>query len=340
MAHNANHLIIPENYKSRMSVIDTEIAIKMLKDYFETALAKKLNLTRVSAPLFVRPESGLNDNLSGVERPVAFDVKSIHGADVEIVHSLAKWKRMALKKYGFESGQGLYTDMNAIRRDEVLDNLHSIYVDQWDWERVLIKENRTEEYLKSIVRSIFSVFRETEEFIRTRYPFLDKKLPEDIFFITTQELEDRYPELMPSERENAIAKEKKAVFIIGIGDRLKSGMPHDSRAPDYDDWSLNGDILFWYPVLNRAFEMSSMGIRVDAESLLAQLKKANCVERAELPFHRELLEGRLPYTVGGGIGQSRLCMFFLDKVHIGEVQASVWDDDMIKRCEDANIHLL
>ncbi len=340
MARSADRLIIPGNYKPIMTVIDTEIAIKLLKDKFETVLAQKLNLTRVSAPLFVRPESGLNDNLNGVERPVSFDVKGVDGANVEIVHSLAKWKRMALKKYGFNCGMGLYTDMNAIRRDEDLDNLHSVYVDQWDWERVLRREDRNVEYLKSIVRTIFGVFKETEEFITSRYSCLPKFLPDEISFITTQELEDRYPDLTPSQRENAIAQEKKAVFLMGIGDKLKSGIRHDGRAPDYDDWSLNGDIIFWYPVLNRAFEVSSMGIRVDEESLLAQLKKADCVERAELPFHRDLLEKRLPYTIGGGIGQSRICMFFLGKVHIGEVQASVWDDEMLRICESSNIHLL
>lgn len=340
MARSADRLIVPENYKPLMTVIDTEIAIKLLKDKFESILAQKLNLTRVSAPLFVRPESGLNDNLNGVERPVSFDVKGVGGANVEIVHSLAKWKRMALKKYGFNNGMGLYTDMNAIRRDEDLDNLHSVYVDQWDWERVLQKEDRNVEYLKSVVRTIFEVFKDTEEFIRSKYPNLPKYLPDEISFITTQELEDRYPELTPSQREDAIAKEKKAVFLIGIGDTLKSGIRHDGRAPDYDDWSLNGDLIFWYPVLNRAFEVSSMGIRVDEESLLAQLEKANCMERAKLPFHRELLEKKLPYTIGGGIGQSRICMFFLGKAHIGEVQASVWDEEMLRRCESANIPLL
>ena len=339
MAINGDRLIIPQNYHSLMTVIDTEIAIKLLKDQFEAILAKKLNLVRVSAPLFVRPESGLNDNLNGVERPVSFDVKSV-GANVEIVHSLAKWKRMALKKYGFNNGRGLYTDMNAIRRDEDLDNLHSVYVDQWDWERVLDRSDRNLDYLKSIVRTIFSVFKDTEEFILGKVPNLPRFLPDDITFITTQELEDRYPDLTPVQRENAITQEKKAVFLIGIGDRLKSGIKHDGRAPDYDDWSLNGDILFWYPVLNRAFEVSSMGIRVDEESLVSQLKKADCMERINLPFHRDLLEKRLPYTIGGGIGQSRLCMFFLGKVHIGEVQSSVWDDDMLQKCESANIHLL
>jgi aspartate--ammonia ligase len=340
MPHAMKQIIIPENYKPKMSVIDTEIAIKSLKDFFESELARKLNLTRVSAPLFVRPESGLNDDLNGVERPVSFEVKGINEAMVEIVHSLAKWKRMALKKYGFQTGHGLYTDMNAIRRDEELDNLHSIYVDQWDWELILKKDERNEEFLKSIVIKIFQVFKSTEEFICNKYPCLPKFLPEDIFFITSQELEDKYPGLLPEEREHEITREKGAVFIIGIGDKLKSGTSHGGRAPDYDDWGLNGDMLFWYPVLNLAVEMSSMGIRVDEHSLLQQLKKANCMERANLPFHRDLLEGKLPYTIGGGIGQSRLCMFFLGKAHIGEVQASVWDDRTIELCEKAGIPLL
>jgi len=339
MQQNASHVIIPPGYKSLLSVIETETAIKLLKDFFEDELAKKLNLVRVSAPLFVRPESGLNDNLNGVERPVSFDVKFI-GAEVEIVHSLAKWKRMALKKYGFSVGQGLYTDMNAIRRDEQLDNLHSIYVDQWDWEKIIEKSDRNKEFLKDIVRQIFEVFRSTEDFICGKYPQIPRQLPDEIFFITTQELEDLYPGLTPNQRENEIAKEKKAVFIMEIGDTLKSGKKHDGRAPDYDDWHLNGDILFWYPLLNRPVEMSSMGIRVDEKSLAEQLVKANCTERRELAFHRDLLSGRLPYTVGGGIGQSRLCLFFLNKAHIGEVQASVWDDHTISACEKAGIHLL
>lgn len=251
MARDMERLILPENYASALSVMDTEIAIKLLKDFFESNLAQKLNLTRVSAPLFVKPESGLNDNLNGVERPVSFDVRDISGADVEIVQSLAKWKRMALKKYGFKTGEGLYTDMNAIRRDEDLDNLHSVYVDQWDWEKVLDKTDRTENFLMDVVRKIFSVFKDTEAYICGKYPSLARNLPDEIFFITTQELEDRYPELTPNQRENAIAKEKKAVFIMKIGDVLNSGKKHDGRAPDYDDWSLNGDILFWYPVLKQ-----------------------------------------------------------------------------------------
>jgi len=339
MSQNSPHVIIPPGYKSLLSVIDTEIAIKLLKDFFEDELAKKLNLVRVSAPLFVRPESGLNDNLSGVERPVSFDVKYM-GAEVEIVHSLAKWKRMALKKYEFETGQGLYTDMNAIRRDEKLDNLHSIYVDQWDWEKIIEKSDRNKDFLKSIVKQIFEVFKSTEDFICGKYPNIPRKLPDEIYFITTQELEDLYPGLTSEQREFEIAKEKKAVFIMEIGDNLKSGQKHDKRAPDYDDWHLNGDILFWYPLLNRSVEMSSMGIRVDEKALLDQLIKANCPERKELAFHRDVLDGKLPYTIGGGIGQSRLCLFFLNKAHIGEVQASVWDNETTDICEKAGIHLL
>jgi len=333
-------VLCPKDYKAVLDIRKTEIAIKQLKDFFESALAAELNLTRVSAPLFVRPETGLNDNLNGVERPVSFDVKGIGGSTVEVVHSLAKWKRMALKRYGFEPGEGLYTDMNAIRRDEDLDNLHSVYVDQWDWEKIILKEERTVETLKSIVRSIFTVFKASEEYICSEYPELEKTLPDDISFITTQELEDLYPELSPKQREDAIAKEKGAVFVMKIGGLLKSGIKHDGRAPDYDDWELNGDIIFWYPVLEQAFEVSSMGIRVDEDSLVKQLKLAGNEERLKLPFHKDLLEKRLPYTVGGGIGQSRICMFLLKKAHIGEVQASVWPDEMVEICEKANIVLL
>lgn len=333
-------LIIPDNYKPGMSIKETEIAIKFIKDHFERILAEEMNLTRVSAPLFVRPETGLNDNLNGVERPVSFDVPDAGGKGVEIVQSLAKWKRMALKRYEFKKGEGLYTDMNAIRRDEVLDNLHSCYVDQWDWEKILDKSERTEEKLKSIVRQLFAVFKRTEDEVCKAFPSLERYLPEDIFFITTQELEDRYPELDPKGREDAILKEKKAVFIMKIGGILTSGIRHDGRAPDYDDWELNGDIVFWYPVLNRAFEVSSMGIRVDEDSLLKQLKLANCEERRELPFHRDLIEKRLPYTVGGGIGQSRICMFYLGKAHVGEVQSSLWPEDMAEDCMSSGIQLL
>jgi aspartate--ammonia ligase len=334
------NLIKPNGYKSCLDIRMTEVAIKKTKDYFENELAKELNLTRVSAPLFVRPETGLNDNLNGVERPVSFDVKGIGGDTVEVVHSLAKWKRMALKRYGFAPGEGLYTDMNAIRRDEDMDNLHSIYVDQWDWERIILKSDRTEETLKMIVRKIFSVFKRTEDYLAELYPCLQRYLPEDIFFVTTQELEDLYPELSPKERENMLAREKKAIFIMKIGDTLKSGIKHDGRAPDYDDWALNGDIVFYYPVLDIAYEVSSMGIRVDEDSLVEQLKKAGCEDRKNLKFHTDLINKDLPYTIGGGIGQSRICMFFLGKAHIGEVQASIWSDEMISECSGNNIELL
>lgn len=331
---------LPRGYRPTMSILETEVAIKKVKDFFERGLADSLSLTRVSAPLFVRPETGLNDNLNGTERPVSFDVKGIGHATAEIVHSLAKWKRMALKKYGVRNGEGIYADMNAIRRDEELDNLHSIYVDQWDWERIIEKKDRNIGFLKDTVRKIYRVFLDTQDYICSEYPKLERYLPEDIFFITSQELEDMYPELDPKEREDKIAEEKKAVFIMQIGHNLKSGIKHDGRAPDYDDWELNGDIIFWYPVLGRAFEVSSMGIRVDEVSLVKQLKLAGCEERMELPFHRDVLEGRLPYSIGGGIGQSRMCMFFLGKAHVGEVQASIWPDDMLLACEAANIKLL
>ena len=333
-------LVVPEGYKPDMTIKDTEVAIKFIKDHFENILAKEMNLTRVSAPLFVRPETGLNDNLNGVERPVTFDVPDAGGKGVEIIQSLAKWKRMALKRYDFKQGEGLYTDMNAIRRDEVLDNLHSAYVDQWDWEKILDKSERNEEKLKSIVSQLFSVFKKTEDEVCKAFPSLEKYLPDEITFITTQELEDLYPELDPKGREDEILKEKKAVFIMKIGGVLKSGIKHDGRAPDYDDWELNGDIVFWYPVLNRAFEVSSMGIRVDENSLLSQLKIAGCEDRRELPFHRDMLEKMLPYTVGGGIGQSRICMFYLGKAHVGEVQSSIWPEDMAEDCMKYSIQLL
>ena len=332
-------LIIPKNYKCQETLIDTEIHIKKIKDYFEKNLAEALNLTRVSAPLFVEKSTGLNDNLNGVERPVGFDIKGID-SEFEIVHSLAKWKRMSLARYNFEVGTGLYTDMNAIRRDEDLDNLHSVYVDQWDWEKIISKKERTIETLKETVKKIYGVFKKLEDFAVSELIENEKFLPEEIFFITTQELEDKYPNLTPKEREDAICKEHKAVFIMKIGDILNSGEKHDGRAPDYDDWSLNGDIIFWYPVLERAFEVSSMGIRVDEKALEEQLKKAGCEERKELDFHKNLLEGKLPYTIGGGIGQSRMCMYFLRKAHIGEVQASVWDEKNKKFCEKYGITLL
>lgn len=340
MVQSLDKLIIPDGYQTSLDLKATEIAIKQIKDFFETKLAQTLNLTRVSAPLFVQPESGLNDNLSGVERPVSFDVLALDKGICEIVHSLAKWKRMALGRYGFKVSEGLYTDMNAIRRDEEVDNLHSIYVDQWDWERVIRREERTEATLEEIVRLIYDVFKATESYLEGLYPKIKGNLPEEIYFITTQELEDRYPGLTAKEREDAIAREKGAVFLMKIGGQLASGKIHDGRAPDYDDWELNGDIIFWYPVLQRSFEVSSMGIRVDETSLLKQLKVAGCEDRAKLPFHRDLLAGKLPYTIGGGIGQSRICMFLLQKAHIGEVQASVWPEEMIVACDKAGMRLL
>ncbi len=333
-------LIVPEGYKPSLSIKETEVAIKQLKDFFERELAKTLNLTRVSAPLFVCPETGMNDNLNGVERPVSFDIKDIKGQYVEIVHSLAKWKRMALGRYGFEVGEGLYTDMDAIRRDEDLDNIHSIYVDQWDWEKIITKEERTEANLKEIVERIYEVFKRTGDYVEKLYPELKNILPEKITFITSQELEDRYPGLSSKEREHAIAKECGAVFIMKIGGKLLSGERHDGRAPDYDDWELNGDILFWNPLLNIGLELSSMGIRVDEDTLEKQLSIAGCEDRKKLDFHRLVLEKKLPYTVGGGIGQSRICMFFLQKAHIGEVQASIWSKEMIDFCEKHHMPLL
>ncbi len=332
-------IIVPKDYKSKTTLIETEINIKKIKDYFERGLAEELNLTRVSAPLFVDTNSGLNDNLNGVERPVKFDLLAT-GENVEIVHSLAKWKRLSLYKYGFKVGEGLYTDMNAIRRDEELDNLHSIYVDQWDWEKIINKEDRNEDKLKEVVRSIYKVFKNTEKFVHKELIDGENILPEDIFFITTQELEDMYPNYSSKEREDAICKEYKAVFIMKIGDLLKSGEKHDGRSPDYDDWKLNGDILFWYPLLERAVELSSMGIRVDKEALDYQLKVSGNDERRELDFHKMLLKDELPFTIGGGIGQSRICMFFLNKAHIGEVQATVWDEKNIKICRENDIKLL
>lgn len=340
MTTTKDRLIIPEGYKPVLSLRETEVAIKKVKDFFERKLAEALKLTRVSAPLFVKRDSGINDDLNGIERPVTFDMKELGNETIEIVHSLAKWKRMALHRYGFEYGEGLYTDMNAIRRDEDLDNLHSIYVDQWDWEKVITKEERTTDKLKEIVKVIFNVFKETQKYISSEYSQIEMFLPEDIFFVTTQELEDLYPDMTAKEREDAICKAKGAVFIMQIGGVLASGEKHDGRAPDYDDWKLNGDILFWNPVLERAFEVSSMGIRVDERSLEEQLKIAGCEKRKELEFHKLLLEGKLPYTVGGGIGQSRICMLLLRKAHIGEVQASIWLDEMIAECEKANMHLL
>ena len=332
-------LIIPRDYNPVLNLRDTEIAIKLVKDFFEDALARALNLTRVSAPIMVTPESGLNDNLNGVERPVSFDVKET-GRTVEIVHSLAKWKRMALKTYGFQQGEGLYTDMNAIRRDEELDNLHSIYVDQWDWEKVMAPEERNEAFLREIVRKIYMVFRKTEGYVCAHYPHIKPELPDEIAFVTTQEMEDRYPEMDARGREYMAAKEHGAVFLMQVGGALKSGKIHDGRAPDYDDWRLNGDILLYDKLLDMSLEVSSMGIRVDPETLRKQLKIRGCEERAELPFQKALLAGELPQTIGGGIGQSRMCVYFLRKAHVGEVQASIWPDEAVEACRKGNIPLL
>ena len=334
------YLYKPEKYESCLDVMGTLEAIKELKDFFEHELAKALNLTRVSAPLFVKSDSGLNDDLNGVEEPVSFKVKDDDNAKAEIVHSLAKWKRMALKEYGFKTGQGLYTDMNAIRPEEELDNTHSIYVDQWDWEKVIDKEDRTEEVLIETVKKLYEVFKATEQHVCSICPQITSLLPEEITFITSQELEDMYPEASSVERENLIVKEKKAVFIMKIGHKLNSGEKHDGRSPDYDDWNLNGDIIFWNPVLNKGLELSSMGIRVDEKALKEQLELTDSTERLEYKYHKMLSKGELPYTVGGGIGQSRICMYFLQKAHVGEVQASIWSDEMIKQCKDANIFLL
>ena len=333
-------LILPENYQSAIDLMESQRAIKKIKDFFQQELAYGLELRRVSAPLFVDPKTGLNDNLNGVERRVSFTLKDIDEMEVEVVQSLAKWKRMALGKYQIQPGHGIYTDMNAIRRDEELDNLHSVYVDQWDWEKVITKEQRTEEYLKETVTTIYNAVKNLGDYVNRLYRNIQTELPNEIFFITTQELEDMYPNLTPKEREDAITKEHGAVFIMKIGGQLASGEKHDGRSPDYDDWELNGDIILWNEVLDRAFEISSMGIRVDADAMKRQLELAGCPERAELPFQKAILNDELPYTIGGGIGQSRLCMFFLRKAHIGEVQASVWPQDMIEKCAEHNIYLL
>ena len=331
---------IPENYKPVLTVMETEAAIADTKRIFEKYLSAALNLRRISAPMFVRPESGLNDNLNGVERPVSFDIPSA-GPTVEVVHSLAKWKRNALAKYGFAADSGLYCDMNALRHDEELDNLHSVYVDQWDWERVITAEERSREFLLDVVGKIVGAMCDTQAELKTIYPALPDVIGREVYAVTTAELEERYPELTPKERENKVCREHGTVFIMQIGGALpRSGKPHDGRAPDYDDWSLNGDIMIWYAPMECALELSSMGIRVNAESLRSQLEISGHEERAALPFHRALLDGELPLTVGGGIGQSRLCMALLAKVHVGEVQCSVWPEDMVKACADAGIALL
>lgn len=333
-------LILPENYDPKLTVRETQEAIKYIRDTFQKEFGKEMNLERISAPLFVPKSSGLNDNLSGIERPVSFDMLSLPGEDVEVVQSLAKWKRLALREYGFQPGEGLYTNMNAIRRDEELDNLHSCYVDQWDWEKVITKEERNEETLKDTVRTIFKIIKHMQHEVWYKYPEAVRHLPKEVTFITTQELEDRYPNLTPKERENAITKEYGCVFLMKIGEKLASGEPHDGRAPDYDDWQLNGDILFWFDYLDCALEISSMGIRVDEKSLDEQLKKAGCDDRRTLPYHKMLLNGELPYTIGGGIGQSRLCMLLLNRAHVGEVQASIWPEEMREKCREHKIFLL
>ena len=332
--------IIPKDYHSEFNLHDTQIAIKTVKDFFQNLLSQRLNLSRVSAPLFVDPDSGLNDNLNGVERPVTFDIKEQNGREAEVVQSLAKWKRYALKKYGFSYGEGLYTDMNAIRRDETTDNIHSIFVDQWDWEKIIKKDERTIATLMDTVKVVYKCLRKTEKYMAIQYDYIEEILPHDIFFVTTQELADMFPDNTPKEREYYIAKAKGAVCIMKIGDVLENGERHDGRAPDYDDWSLNADIVVYYPVLDIALELSSMGIRVDKKALLSQLKKAGCEERKELPFQKAIINEELPYTIGGGIGQSRICMFFLRKAHIGEVQSSLWPEDMVAQCEEHGIQLL
>ena len=331
-------LKVNESYQSKLNLLETQQAIKEVKDFFERNLANTLSLTRVSAPLFVQGDTGLNDNLSGNETPVTFETEDMK--NLEIVHSLAKWKRKALKRYSFKTYTGLYTDMNAIRKHETLSNIHSIYVDQWDWEKIILEEDRTDQMLEAIVKDIYQVFKDTEQYINSKYTYLTKKLPDEIFFITAQELYDLYPDLDDKGRENAITKKYKAVFVKQIGKKLSNGQPHDMRAPDYDDWELNGDILFYQPILDSSLELSSMGIRVSEETLIKQLKLSDTLDRLELEYHQDVLNKKLPYTVGGGIGQSRMCMFFLEKLHIGEVQSSIWSDEMVKVCEKHNIKLL
>lgn len=335
-----SELYFPEQYDPKLDVRQTQEAIKYIRDTFQKEIGVRLNLSRISAPLFVTKQSGLNDNLNGVERPVSFDCLNFENEEIEVVQSLAKWKRQALKEYGFKPHEGLYTNMNAIRRDEVPDNLHSIYVDQWDWERVITKEERNEETLKETVRQIFYVIKHMEHEVWYEFPQAVFKLPDDIHFVDSEELLQRYPDKTPKERENLITKEYGAVFLMRIGDKLSNGEPHDLRAPDYDDWSLNGDILFWYEPLQCALEISSMGIRVDEIALLDQLKKTGTEDRLLLPYHQALMKGELPYTIGGGIGQSRLCMLLLGRVHIGEVQASIWPDEMRKTCLEHGVILL
>ena len=334
-----SNIMIPQDYHTPLSVYEMQRAIEFIKSNFQVNLSNALNLRRVSAPLFVDENSGLNDNLNGVERPVSFDIPDV-GVNAQVVHSLAKWKRLALKRYQFNVGKGLFTDMNAIRRDEEVDNLHSVYVDQWDWEKVLSADDRNVAYLKRTVREIVAAVSETSSALNVAFPSLRTKLPSEVFFITTQELEDLYPDLTPKQREDEICKKKGVVFLMQIGKILKSGIKHDGRAPDYDDWELNGDILYWNDVLGHAFEISSMGIRVDPKSLDSQLTIAGCDDRRTLPFHKMLLAGELPLTMGGGIGQSRLCMLLIGTAHIGEVQVSLWDEATRKACEEAGVMLL
>ena len=334
-------LILKDNYKATLSMRDTQKAIKLTRDTFQNNLCAALNLERISAPLFVTKSSGLNDDLNGVERAVSFDVKAMpEEGEAVIVHSLAKWKRMALQKYGFNPGEGLYTDMNAIRRDEDMDNLHSIYVDQWDWETVILREERTEEFLKDCVRKIIDALCDTLDTVKERFPAVDTNIVRDVHFVTTQELEDMYPNFTAKEREKAIAKEYGTVFVMKIGEKLNSGKPHDGRAPDYDDWQLNGDIIIYNEVIEDAFEISSMGIRVDENSLDYQLKASGKDERRAFPYHKQILENKLPLTIGGGIGQSRLCMLVLGKLHVGEVQASLWPEEMKRICAEKGVNLL
>ncbi len=334
-----SRFIIPKDYQPKLGLYETQKAIEVIKQNFVENLTGALNLRRVTAPLFVESRTGLNDNLSGVERAVAFDIPDAH-TDAQVVHSLAKWKRMALGNYEFPIGEGLYTDMNAIRRDEELSNLHSVYVDQWDWCKVISREDRNRAYLEETVRAIVNAVCDTLDALKAQFPQVKTQLSREVHFVTTQELEDRYPGLTAKERETACTKEHKTVFIMQIGDVLASGEKHDMRAPDYDDWKLNGDIMFWDDVLELAIEISSMGIRVDEKSLSEQLTKAGCEDRRELPFHKALLAGKLPLTMGGGIGQSRLCMLLLGKAHIGEVQVSVWDEKTIENCKNHQIQLL
>lgn len=345
----SKQLILPENYSPKLDIKQTEKAIKLVKDFFEQNLASELRLRRVTAPLFVLRGTGINDDLNGIERPVAFPIKSMNDSVAEVVQSLAKWKRLALADYNIEKGYGLYTDMNAIRPDEDLDNLHSLYVDQWDWERSMNMQDRNLDFLKKVVKKIYSIFKRIEYIVYENYPIIEPNLPEEIKFVHAEELLAMYPGLTPKEREDAYLKEHKAAFIIGIGNVLENGEPHDGRAPDYDDWStetvngykgLNGDIMLWNDILDRAFEISSMGIRVDIEALNRQLKIRNAEPRKELMFHKRLLNNELPLSIGGGIGQSRLCMYFLRKAHVGEIQSSIWPPDMVKECREHKIHLV